>query len=142
MPHTNPSEDELRAILESTRTIAVVGASSDPARPSHRIMKMLIDAGYDVIPVNPRESEVHGRAAFKSLADVTVPVDIVDVFRPAQTTPAIADEAVAIGAKVLWLQLGISNEDAAARATDGGLVVVMDLCLGAFVTRLGITAPA
>jgi uncharacterized protein len=142
MPHTNPSEDELRAILESTRTIAIVGASSDPARPSHRIMKMLIDAGYDVIPVNPRETEVHGRTAFKSLADVTVPVDIVDVFRPAQTTPAIADEAVAIGAKVLWLQLGISNEDAAARATDGGLVVVMDLCLGAFVTRLGITAPA
>jgi predicted CoA-binding protein len=142
MPHTNPSVDELRAILGRTRVIAMVGASSDPSRPSYSVMKILLDAGFDVIPVNPRETEVHGRAAVRSLADITVPIDIVDVFRPAETTPAIADEAVAAGAAVLWLQLGITNDDAAARATAGGLIVVMDECLGAFVKRHAITTSA
>ena len=139
MPHTNPSDDEIREILLASRTIAMVGASSDPSRPSHRIMHVLLDAGFDVIPVNPRESDVHGRTAYASLADVPVPIDIVDVFRPAQVTPAIADEAVAVKAKVFWLQLGISNDEAAERASAGGLVVVMDYCLGEVVKRLGVT---
>ena len=140
MPHTNPSDETLRALVEGSRTIAMVGASSNPQRPSFRIFEILVEHGFDVIPVNPREKEVHGRPAVASLADVTVPIDIVDVFRPAQTTPAIADEAVAAKAKVLWLQLGISNDDAAAIASAAGLVVVMDNCLGAFVKRLGIRA--
>ena len=140
MPHTNPDIDALRAILTGSPTIAVVGASSKADRPSHGVMKTLINAGYDVIPVTPREKSVLGRTAYPSLSEVPVPVDIVDVFRRAEDTPPIADEAVKIGAKVLWLQLGISNDDAAARATAGGLTVVMDECIGRTVVKLGMHA--
>jgi uncharacterized protein len=129
MAHTNPSDDELRQILMSARTIAVVGASSKPDRSSYGIMQRLQQLGYKVVPVNPNESEVLGERAYPSLADVPVKIDIVDVFRRPQYTPAIADAAVAIGARVLWLQLGIADEDAAARAKAGGLTVVMDACL-------------
>jgi predicted CoA-binding protein len=129
---------DLRRILTSARTIAVVGASSDPARPSMGVMKILIDAGYRVIPVNPRETSVLGRTAYASLADIPEPVDIVDVFRRPADTPAVADEAVKIGAKVLWLQLGISNEEAATKARAGSLEAVMDTCIGQTVKRLGI----
>jgi predicted CoA-binding protein len=132
------SDDELRDLLAKSRTIAVVGASSKRDRPSHAIMKILIAAGFRVIPVTPREKTVLGRTAYPSLSDVPEPIDIVDVFRPADQTPAIADEAVRVGAKALWLQLGISNDDAAARAKAGGLVVVMNRCIGHTVERLGI----
>ena len=101
-------------------------------------MKILIAAGFRVIPVTPREPTVLGRKAYAALADIPEPVDIVDVFRRAEDTPAIADEAVKIGAKVLWLQLGIESEDAAERAKAGGLKVVMDTCIGQTVKRLGI----
>jgi uncharacterized protein len=94
-------------------------------------MQKLQKAGYKVIPVNPRETDVLGERAYPSLADIPDQVDIVDVFRRSEDTPAIADEAVAIGAKALWLQTGIANEDAAARATAAGLTVVMDTCIGA-----------
>jgi predicted CoA-binding protein len=137
MAHANPSDDDLRALLASARTIAMVGASSKPDRPSHGVMKILIDAGYTVIPVTPRESSVLGRPAYASLADVPVPVDIVDVFRRAEDTPPIADDAAKIGAKAFWLQLGISNDDAAARAGAAGLVVVMDRCIGRTVKQFG-----
>src|SRR3954467_6977361 len=106
MPHTNPSDDELRQILTTAKTIAMVGASSNPERPSFRIFQQMLKAGYHVIPVNPRETEVHGQPAVASLADIKEPIDIVDVFRKSEDTPAIADEAIAAGAKVLWLQLG------------------------------------
>ncbi|KAB2897292.1 MAG: response regulator [Kofleriaceae bacterium] len=129
-PHHNPSDAELRALLESATTIAIVGASSNPDRPSNEIMQLLLDAGYRVIPVNPRETEVLGQRAVASLADIGERVDIVDVFRRSEDTPAIAAEAVAIGARALWLQEGVSNEDAAARARAGGLTVVMDRCIG------------
>lgn len=138
MPHVNPSNEALREILVEARTIAMVGASSNPERTSHAIMKQLLAAGYEVIPVNPRETEVLGQRAYPSLAAIGRPVDIVDVFRRSEETPAIADEAVAIGAKVLWLQLGVTSDDAAARATAGGLVVVMDKCIGATHHKLGI----
>lgn len=127
----NPSDDELRTILTDTKTIAMVGASSNPEKPSHRIFAQLQKAGYKVIPVNPRETEVLGVPAVASLADVKEPIDIVDVFRRSEDTPAIADEAIAAKAKVLWLQLGVSNDDAAARARAAGLTVVMDKCIGA-----------
>jgi predicted CoA-binding protein len=129
--HQNPSDDELRRILVEARTIAMVGASSNSTRPSHGIMKRLLDAGYRVIPVNPRETEVLGQAAVPSLDSIREPVDIVDVFRRSEDTPAVADEAVKLGAKVLWLQLGVSNEEAASRAKAAGLVVVMNQCIGA-----------
>jgi uncharacterized protein len=129
--HTNPPDDQLRTILTEAKTIAMVGASSNPAKPSHRIMKQLLDAGYRVIPVNPNETEVFGQPTVASLADIHEPVDIVDVFRRAEDTPPIADAAVALGAKTLWLQQGIANEDTASRAHAGGLTVVMDTCIGA-----------
>jgi hypothetical protein len=136
--HTNPPDEALRALLETSTTIAVVGASSRPDRPSNGVMRLLHAAGFRVIPVSPRETEVLGVRAVPSLAALTEPVDIVDVFRRAEETPEVADEAVAIGARTLWLQLGIANEDAAARAAAAGLTVVMDLCLGQTVKRLGM----
>ena len=137
-PFTNPADDELRALLTEAKTIAMVGASSDLHRPSHGIMKQLLAAGYKVIPVTPHETKVLGRMAFPSLEAIPEHVDIVDVFRRPEATPAIADSAVTIGARALWLQEGISNEDAAARAKAGGLTVVMDRCIGATHTALGI----
>jgi len=131
MPHTNPPDDELKQILTSATTIAMVGASSNPDKSSHGIMQKLQSVGYKVIPVNPKETDVLGERAYPSLLDIDQPVDIVDVFRRSEDTPAIADEAVKIGAKTLWLQTGVSSEEAAARARAGGLTVVMDACIGA-----------
>jgi predicted CoA-binding protein len=130
VPHQNPPDDEVRALLNSAQTIAVVGASSSPSRSSHGVMSRLLQLGYQVIPVNPNEAEVLGQKAYPSLADVPVAIDIVDVFRRDEHTPGVADEAVRAHAKVLWLQQGLWNEDAAARAKTGGLTVVMDECLG------------
>jgi len=130
MPHQNPSDEELRKLLTDARTIAMVGASSSPDKPSHGIMKKMLGAGYHVIPVNPRETEVLGQKAFASLRDITEKVDIVDVFRRAEDTPPIADEAVAIGAKAIWLQSGITNDETARRAQTGGLMAIMDACIG------------
>ena len=138
MSHANPSAESLRQLLVDARTIAIVGASANPARASHDIMQRILAAGYQVIPVNPNETEILGQRAYPSLRDVPVPVDIVDVFRRSEDTPAIADDAVAIGARVLWLQLGVTSDDAAARATAGGLTVVMDACIGAIHRALKI----
>ena len=137
-PTTPPSDDAIRQLLTDARTIAVVGASSSPDRPSHGIMRKLLSVGYRVIPVNPRETEVLGQKAYASLADIPEPVDIVDVFRRAEDTPPIAGQAVGIHAKVLWLQSGIVNEEAAATAVAGGLTVVMDACIGTLHTLLWV----
>jgi hypothetical protein len=102
------------------------------------VFARLLRAGYRVIPVNPFETSVHGQASYPDLASVPVPVDIVDVFRRAEDTPAVADQAVAIGAKVLWLQLGIVENEAARRAARGGLTVVMDACIAVVVSRFGV----
>src|SRR3954452_23265750 len=131
MAHANPSDQQLKQLLTDATTIAVVGASANPDKAWHGIMQKLQHAGYRVIPVNPRETEILGERSYPSLVDVPERIDIVDVFRRAEETPGIADEAVTIGAKALWLQTGIVNEDAAARARAGGLVVVMDACIGA-----------
>ena len=129
MAYANPSDAELRALLTAATTIAIVGASSNPDKASHGIMRKLQQVGYKVIPVNPKEPEILGERSYPSLLDVPERVDIVDVFRRAEHTPAIADEAVKVRAKALWLQQGIVNEDAAARATAGGLTVVMNACI-------------
>jgi predicted CoA-binding protein len=130
MPHHNPPDDVLRQLLTDASTIAMVGASSNPDRPSNGIMRKLQSAGYRVIPVNPNETAVLGERAYASLADVPERIDIVDVFRRAEFTPAIADQAVKIGAKALWLQSGVVNDEAAAKAEAGGLTAVMDACIG------------
>jgi predicted CoA-binding protein len=139
MPHVNPTDAELRALLGRTRTVAVVGASSRADRPSLEIMQILIGAGYHVIPVTPKETSVLGRRAYPSLDDVPEDVDIVDVFRRPDATPPIAEQAVRIGARALWLQLGIVNAEAAGIAKAGGLMVIMDKCIGQTVSRFGIT---
>jgi len=140
MAHRNPATDEIRTLLTNANTIAIVGASSSPEKASHGIMKKLMRAGYRVIPVNPREKEVLGQKAYPSLTDIPDRVDIVDVFRRSEDTPPIADEAVKIGAKALWLQTGISSDEAASRAAAGGLTVVMDACIGATHAMLQIPA--
>lgn len=138
MSHTNPSSATLTTILTEARTIAIVGASSNPERASHGIMQRLLAAGYRVIPVNPKETEVLGQRAYASLREIAEPIDIVDVFRRSEDTPAIADDAVALHAKVLWLQLGVTNDEAARRAEAAGLTVVMDKCIGATHAALQI----
>lgn len=133
-----PSDDELRAIYADTKTIAVVGASSDPEKPGHTIPAYLQRQGFRIIPVSPKGGELFGERVYSSLAEIPEPVDLVDVFRPAAETPAIAAQAAAIGARVLWLQAGIYSEEAAAIAKSEGLTVVMDMCMGATHERLGL----
>ena len=142
MAHANPSDPELKQLLTDATTIAVVGASSNPDKASYGIMQKLQQSGYRVIPVNPRETEILGERSFPSLIDVPERIDIVDVFRRAEDTPGIADEAVTIGAKALWLQTGIVSEDAAALAKAGGLTVVMDACIGATHSLLQVPRKA
>ncbi len=125
------SGDEPAQLLGRTKRIAMVGASPDPGRPSHDVMRQLLDAGYDVVPINPTVDSVLGQTAYASLEDAfaaTGAFDMVDVFRRPEHTPDVARSAVAIGAKSLWLQLGVVNWEAAQIARDGGLEVVMDRC--------------
>ena len=138
MVHQNPSDQELVQLLTDAATVAVVGASSNPDKASYGILQKLHQAGYRVIPVNPRETEILGERSYPSLVDVPERIDIVDVFRRAEEAPGIADEAVTIGAKALWLQSGIVSEDAAARAKAGGLIAVMDACIGSTHSLLRI----
>jgi predicted CoA-binding protein len=134
-----PSDAELRSIIGEARTIAVVGLSSKPDRHSHEVAAFLQERGYRIVPVNPNEREVLGERAYASLPDVPadVAIDVVDVFRRAEETPAIAQQAVAAGASVLWLQDGIVNDEARRIAEDAGLTVIMGVCLKRTTRRLG-----
>ena len=123
------SSDAVAQILRGVKTIAVVGLSSNPMRPSYGVAEYLKTAGYRIIPVNPNETEVLGEKAYARLEDIPEQVDIVDVFRRAEEVPAVAESAIRIGAKVLWMQLGIENAGAAEKARAAGLVVVEDACL-------------
>lgn len=133
-----PSDAELRSILGDARTIAVVGLSSKPDRESHRVAKYLQRKGYRIIPVNPNETEVLGEPAYASLVDVPadVSIDVVDVFRKATDTPPVAEESVRRGARVLWLQDGIVNDDARRIAEAGGMTVIMGACIRRTSKRL------
>lgn len=126
-----PQERELRSLLGEAHVVAVVGISSKPSRPSYEVASYLQEHGYRIVPVNPNETEVLGERAYASLLDIPleVHVDVVDVFRRAEHTPEVAREAVAIGARVLWLQEGIVNEEAARIAAEGGLEVIMGVCI-------------
>jgi len=119
----------LRRILSQSRVIAVVGLSADWFRPSYFAAKYLQEHGYRIIPVNPRYESILGEKCYKSLRDIPEKVDLVDCFRKTADIPPIADEAIAIGAKVIWMQLGISNAEAAAKAREAGLEVVEDSCI-------------
>ena len=138
MPLTDDAA--IRDLLANARTIALVGASDRPDRPSYRVMKTLQDHGYRVIPVNPQITgeHVHGEYVFRELAQLGDPIDIVDIFRRPQAAGDAVDEAIAIGAKAVWMQLGVVNHDAAARAEAAGLAVVMDRCPAIDIPRLGV----
>jgi predicted CoA-binding protein len=117
-----------RALLQDTRTIAIVGLSPNPQRPSNEVARYLRAAGYTIIPVNPACDEVLGEKCYASLREIPGPVDLVDVFRRAEDVMPIVEDAIAIGARALWLQLGVVAPEAALRAADAGLKVVMDRC--------------
>jgi predicted CoA-binding protein len=130
--------ERLLGIYATTKTIAVVGASADPTKAAHVIPRYLQSQGYRILPVNPRGGELFGERVFRSLAEIDVPVDVVDVFRPAEEAPEIARQAIAIGAKVLWLQVGIESDEAQRLAEAAGLTVVMNRCMGATHAQLGL----
>ena len=146
MPNNDPmdaDDDRIRRILARTRTIAVVGASPDASRPSHRVMAFLQSRGYRTIPVNPLAAGtlILGERCVARLEDIGVPVDLVDVFRIPSAVPDIVESAIRIGAKTVWMQLGIRHDAAAARAAAAGLEVVMDRCPAIDMPRLGIPGP-
>jgi len=138
MPLT--ADADIKALLEGARTIALVGASDRPGRPSHGVMVFLQRHGYRVIPVNPQITgeHVHGEFVFRDLHQLGDPIDIVDIFRRPEAAGEAVDEAIAIGAKAVWLQLGVINHEAAARAEAAGLQVVMDRCPAIDIPRLGV----
>jgi hypothetical protein len=122
------SKETIKKILDDCRTIAVVGLSSSPSRPSHGVASYMKRRDYKVIPVNPNETEVFGEKAFASLADVPDKIDLVDIFRRSSEAGTAVDQAIAVGAKAVWLQEGVIDHAAAQRALDAGLLVVMDRC--------------
>jgi predicted CoA-binding protein len=138
MPLTR--DEDIKALLEKTRTIAMVGASDRPDRPSNRVMAMLQRHGYRVIPVNPQITgeHVHGEFVWRELAQIGEPIDLVDIFRRSQAAGEAVDQAIAAGAKAVWMQLGVVNEEAAKRAEAAGLKVVMDRCPAIEIPRLGV----
>lgn len=138
MPLT--TDEDIRALLTEARTIALVGASDRPDRPSYGVMKRLQDHGYRVIPVNPQITgeHVHGEFVFRELGQLGDSIDIVDIFRRSDAVEPIVEEAIQVGAKAIWMQLGVVNEAAAARAEAAGLKVVMDRCPAIEIPRLGI----
>ncbi len=132
----NPSNSEIDTILKTSKRIAVVGMSSKPERASHGVSKRLIARGYEVIPVNPTETEVLGLKSYANLGDIPGSIDIVDVFRRSDQTDPIIDEAIAVKAKVLWLQEDVINEAGALRAQQAGLKVVQNRCIAKELMRL------
>lgn len=138
MPLTR--DEDIRQLLEETRTIAMIGASDRPDRPSYGVMAYLQSRGYRVIPVNPQITgeHIHGEFVFRELSQIGEPIDMVDIFRRPQAAGEAVDEAIAAGAKSVWLQIGVINEEAAARAEAAGLKVVMDRCPKIDIPRLGV----
>jgi len=143
MSYSEP--ETIERILRETHTWAVVGASANPDRPSNDISGVLLDQGYEMIPINLRETEIHGQAVYRDLASAAEaaraagrPIEVVDIFRRSEEAGVHVDEAIAIGAKAVWLQLGVIDEAAAERAEKAGLLVVMDRCPKVELRRLGM----
>lgn len=138
------SDQTITDVLNSTRSIALVGASDNPSRASYHVMAFLQAQGYQVIPVSPKLAgqELLGQKVYARLADIPQPVDMVDVFRNSEAAWGVAQEAIAIGAKTLWLQIGVINEQAGVLAADAGLKVIMDRCPKVEIPRLGLLKSA
>lgn len=134
----NPSDEQLKQLFETTKTIALVGASPKPERPSNGVMKFLLNQGYKVIPVNPGQAggEIHEQTVVAQLSDISEPVDMVDIFRNSEDAAGVVDEAIKIGAKTVWMQLGVINPDAAVKAIEHGMTAVMNRCPAIEIPRL------
>jgi hypothetical protein len=130
MPFQNPSDAVIKSLLTLPKLIAMVGASDKPDRASNRVMAFLLSKGFDVVPVNPQLAgkAIHGKTVVKDLSSVGRPIDMVDIFRASEFVAAVVDEAIALRAKSVWMQLGVIDEKAAAKAQAAGLTVVMDRC--------------
>jgi len=140
MPFQNPSDAEIRALLKPPKLVALVGASDKPDRASNRVMAFLLSKGFEVVPVNPQlvGKTIHGKAVVADLAAVGKLIDIVDIFRASEFVAPIVDEAIALHAKAVWMQLGVIDEAAALKARAAGLTVVMDRCPAIEWPRLGL----
>ena len=138
MPLTR--DDDIRRLLAETRTIALVGASDRPTRPSWGVMRVLLEHGYRVVPVNPQlaGAVIHGQRVHGAIAEIAEPIDMVDIFRRPEAAGEAVDEAIAAGARAVWLQIGVINEEAAARAEAAGLKVVMNRCPRIDIPRLRV----
>jgi predicted CoA-binding protein len=128
-PEIQSSAAEITEILNTYRVVAVVGLSNDSNRPSYRVARYLQEHGYRIVPVNPGCQEILGEKCYASLRDIPFPVEVVDIFRKVETIPGIVDEAIAVGAKVVWMQQGLEELNSARKARQAGLRVVMDRCL-------------
>jgi predicted CoA-binding protein len=128
-PFQNPDDDTLRRLLQSARRIAVVGLSPKPHRDSNRVSRYLMERGYEVVPVYPREEQILGQVVYRSVLDIPRGVDLVDVFRRSESLPAVVDEVLAARSPALWMQLDCIDDEGAQRATKAGLTVVMDRCI-------------
>jgi uncharacterized protein len=129
LPDSNPPSEEIREILDSMKTIAVVGLSDNPARESNQVAAYMKDNGYRIVPVNPAVSEVMGEKSYPDLPSIPFPVDIVDIFRKVEFIPGIVDEAIEVGAKAVWMQPGLAHNVSAAKARTAGLKVVQSKCI-------------
>jgi uncharacterized protein len=129
IPDGNPSSEAIADILKACRSIAVVGCSPKVSRDSHQVARYLLDQGYEMIPVNPGQKEILGRTCYGSLRDIPVPVDVVDLFLNTKRVPQVVDQAIGIGAKVIWMQLGVVENTSAEKARQEGIQVVMNRCI-------------
>jgi len=123
------NNSDIDRILTQYRTVAILGASSDPERPSYRVANFLKNEGYRIIPVTPKGGEILGEKVYPNLSSIPVPIEVVDIFRRSEEIPPVVDEAIAIGAKAVWMQEGLINEEAAGKARKAGLIAVMDHCM-------------
>jgi predicted CoA-binding protein len=128
-PESNPPDDEIRAILENSKTIAVVGLSDKPERDSYSVAEYLKEHGYTIIPVNPAKAEILGEKSYPDLASIPVEVDVVDIFRNIDAVPGVVDEAIKIKAKAVWMQLGLAHNESARKAAAAGLKAVQSKCM-------------
>ena len=129
IPEYNPSSEKIKTILERYKRVAIVGLSPKPGRDSHKVAKYLKDNGYRIVPVNPGQKEILGEKCYPNLKAIPFLIDVVDIFRKPEAIPPVVDDAIAIGAKVVWMQLGLAHNQAADKARKAGLEVVMDKCI-------------
>jgi uncharacterized protein len=141
MSEATAGPEEIRDILRKYKVVAVVGLSPKPERPSFQVAQYLKDHGYRIVPVNPGQKEILGETCYRNLTDIPFPVEVVDIFRNVEAIPAIVDEAIAVGAKVVWMQQGLAEPVSARKAREAGLQVVMDRCMKVEHARLAQNEP-